>query len=160
MEGLQIRSYGSTSQCNLNMPAAFHSVNREIYSRKIKKTLSLQHYYFNKASRKATCGKFYKPNQTKKSLYFKYQCLFWSSFCTMQVEGSMLRFDQNVKIFSCGVFGFFVGFLVWFFLRNMLNAHISFLSIKKPIVVKDKRAEDQVHCCSMPVLEITAQATT
>lgn len=86
----------------------------------------------------------------------------------MQVEGSMLHFDQNFKIFSCGFFEVLGGFLgglggfFWFvfFLRNMLNARISFLSIKKPIVVKDKRAKDQVHCCNMPVLEITVHAIT
>lgn len=50
----------------------------------------------------------------------------------------MTDFDQNVKIFSSGAF-----------LRNILNAHISFPSIKKAIVVKDKRGEDKIHCYNM-----------
>lgn len=102
MEDLQIRSHGLTSQSNLNTPAAFYSVkNREIYLRKIKKTLSLQHYYFNKENKKAIKS---AVNKEKRSLYFKYQCLFWSVFGTAQVEGSMNYFYQNSKIFTRGVF--------------------------------------------------------
>lgn len=70
-----------------------------------------------------------KPN--KKSLYFKYQCLFWSSFCTMQVEGSMLRFDQNFKIFSCGFFWVFVAFLVCFFFEKHVECPYFFSKHQK-----------------------------
>lgn len=40
-------------------------------------------FQFKKQESHQICGKFHKTKQ-KKGLYFKYQCLFWSSFGTMQ----------------------------------------------------------------------------
>lgn len=105
VEGLQTRSYGLASQCHLNTPVAFHCVNKEIHSKKIKKYLSLQHYISIKKAIKPSNLWQISQNRTKKGLFFKYQCLFWSSFGTVQAEGSMNGFDHNFKFFSCG--GFF-----------------------------------------------------
>lgn len=103
-----------------------------------KKDLSLQHNISLKNARKPSILWQILQNKTKKDLYFKYQCLFWPSFGTVQVEGSMNVFDHSFKIFSCGVFwetSWIPTFLFW--------------ASKNPEVVKDKRAEDQVHSCGV-----------
>lgn len=65
-------------------------------------------------------------------MYFKDQCLFWSLFGTVQVGGSISRF------------------LVVVFWETHWIPPFLFWASKKPLSVKDKRAEDKVHCYSMP----------
>jgi len=65
----------------------------------------------------------------------------------VHVAESMNDFHQNSKIFSCDFF------------KKQIECALLFQASNNPIAVKDKRAENQDHCCNMPVLEITAYAT-
>lgn len=70
LEGPQIRCHGLASQCHLNTPAAFHCVNKKIYSKK-KKILRPTALYFNKESKKAIKSVANLTKRNKKRFVFQ-----------------------------------------------------------------------------------------